>query len=627
MKTFSQPDENSALLFCTKGNSSASEEILPDTELIDSIVKEENNKDDDELQQILFESDDDEDGSVHNDSDGDLLYEADIESDDEEIDLYSISEELFQNVADTSASTSTLTGSPLLENPFISWSSNVDNSKIFLSSFENNSGPVHNLPPGSPCHSYFKLLFTENMAEDIRINTNKYAEFVAKSTGIIDKLWTPIKSTSEIWAVISIILIMGIVKLPAVHYYWSSHPALGNEMIKKLMPRNRFQRILKYFHLSNREKELPRENPQFNLLQKLEPFMSFLKENYQIYLSPPQNLLISEALFKYKGRSGVVQYKPLNMAKHGLKIWMLCTSNNEYVYNFEVCFGGNDTIPCSGKGQGYDVVMQLTHVLHQPFHHLYFNRVFSSIQLMIDLLAKNIYACGTIFPNRRYLPTTLKALKCNQNEIFVQQCKECPNLLYSTWYDNKPINIVSTNEKMGITYMKKSKGGELNIVPTTCPTVYSNFNKFMGAFNFVDQNRIYNISRKSAKWWFYLFWFLLDTTLQNAYYLYVLTNNPSTKKRMDVRQFRLQVIDGLSRNFSSRKRRGRVSEVIAPITEGNVHLHKKVKIDGRKRTCVQCRRHNRKTISNRCIESSWECTYCNVCLCAKCFEPYHQENM
>ncbi|XP_023239263.1 uncharacterized protein LOC111637891 [Centruroides sculpturatus] len=44
MKTFSQPDENSALLFCTKGNSSASEEILPDTELIDSIVKEENNK-------------------------------------------------------------------------------------------------------------------------------------------------------------------------------------------------------------------------------------------------------------------------------------------------------------------------------------------------------------------------------------------------------------------------------------------------------------------------------------------------------------------------------------------------------------------------------------------------------
>ena len=48
------------------------------------------------------------------------------------------------------------------------------------------------------------------------------------------------------------------------------------------------------------------------------------------------------------------------------------------------------------NGLGYDVVMNLIQPLKSKFHALYFDRFFSSIKLVHDLLKKDSYACGTI---------------------------------------------------------------------------------------------------------------------------------------------------------------------------------------------------------------------------------------
>lgn len=628
---FSQPLQNDTISFnYQETQASTSQGSFSESSFIESIfdIRTEGNKDD-EMMHLLLESDDDNEDyrSNHDESDGDLIFETDdIENDKDEINLYSLSEKVFEDATYMNILPSTSDSSVSADISTVSWSSKVDNNKIFLNNFKNNSGPIHNLPPGSSCLSYFKLLFTEDMAEEIRLNTNRYAEFVAESTGIIDKLWTPIESTSEIWTTIAIIFIMSIVKLPSVFNYWSSHPALGNEMVKRIMPRNRFQKIMRYLHLSNREKELTRDNPQFYLLQKLEPFMSSLRDNCRLYISPSQDFLIDEALMKYNGRFGVVHYMPSKVAKHGLRIWMLCTCDNGYVYNFEVHCGRNDKIPCSGYGLGYDVVSHLIQVLQQPYHHIYFNGFFTSIKLLLHLMTKNIYACGTILPNNKCLPSSIKPLNSNKNDIFIYQCNELPNLLCSSWHDKNQTIIVSTNEKSGLTQLKRKNGTDVNIVQ--CPTTFSNYNKFMGKVDLADQNRkYYSISKKSVKWWFYVFWFLMDIAMHNAYNLFIMTNNPSTKKKMNFLEFKLQVIEGLSKNVSSRKRKGKFNDRTVPINAENVELHKKMKIAGRKRICQQCRRHNRKTASNRYVESSWECTFCNVCLCANCFGPYHEENM
>lgn len=566
-------------------------------------------------------SDDDNDRSNHDESDGDLVYDCD------ETETYPDIEKCSEDFENTDLFAPSLSIPTIMDFSTISWSTQVDNTHILINKFQNNEGPVHNLPPGSPCVSYFKLFFTDEMAEEIRLNTNKYANFVFKSTGSIDKLWTPIESISEIWATISVIFIMGIMKFPDLAHYWSSHPALGNDMIKKMMPRNRFQKILQYLHLSDREKEYPRNTAEYYLLQKVEPFMSAFKEKCRLHISLPRDLSIKEVLLKYRGRLGIIQHSPPQSAKVGLKIWMLSTSNTGYVYNFEIYCGRNDNIDRSEKGLGYDVITHFTYFLQQPYHHLYFSDYFTSIPLMVDLLDKNVYACGIMASKRKYLSDPLSNLDIKPKMLF-QQCEEHPNLLCSTWYDDKEISVISTNEKMGITKVTRKKGTQVSAIE--CPMAVSNYNVRMVSTSKKDQEEKYSIPKKSMKWWFYLFWFLLDMAMQNAYVLYTMTNNPPSKKILGELKFKLSVIDSLSENYSSRKRKAtntRPNDKLTPINAENINLHKKAKIAGRKRVCVQCRRHNRKTVSNRRIESTWECIFCNVCLCEKCFGPYHQENM
>ncbi|KAG8173871.1 hypothetical protein JTE90_023644, partial [Oedothorax gibbosus] len=92
----------------------------------------------------------------------------------------------------------------------VTWTSTVNSSAFSFHNFEGDPGPVHNLPPGSNALDYFKLLFTNDMLEEIRINTNKYAEFCQTNKEKQDKNWAPIEKTEELEAFICIQLIMSI---------------------------------------------------------------------------------------------------------------------------------------------------------------------------------------------------------------------------------------------------------------------------------------------------------------------------------------------------------------------------------------------------------------------------------
>ncbi|GBM54457.1 hypothetical protein AVEN_119581-1, partial [Araneus ventricosus] len=60
-----------------------------------------------------------------------------------------------------------------------SWTEQMENGQIDLKQHQKyGGGPKHNLPVGSEAGDYFKMLFTNDMCEQIRENTNKYAEFV-----------------------------------------------------------------------------------------------------------------------------------------------------------------------------------------------------------------------------------------------------------------------------------------------------------------------------------------------------------------------------------------------------------------------------------------------------------------
>ena len=110
-------------------------------------------------------------------------------------------------------------------------------------------------------------------------------------------------------------------------------------------------------------------------------------------------MAVDEALIKFKGRLGIVQYMSLKPAKRGIKVWMLCTSYLGFVHNFNVYGEKNDAIERPNNGLGYDVVMNLIEPFKAKYHTLYFDRFFRSVKLIRDLLTKEVYACGTVIKN------------------------------------------------------------------------------------------------------------------------------------------------------------------------------------------------------------------------------------
>ncbi|GBN13439.1 PiggyBac transposable element-derived protein 4 [Araneus ventricosus] len=232
----------------------------------------------------------------------------------------------------------------------ISWTTAIDISKIEVNSPNFCSGPVHNLPTGSDPSEYFKLFFTNSMCLTVRVNTNKYAEYIQEKKNITHSKSKPVEFVEEIWNFLSVMLIMSIARLPKMSDYWASNRMLGNDMIKRTMTRDRFMEILRYFHLSNSEEEKNPQDEGYNIMQELDPFMKDLKLNFLKHFSPYRELSIDEALIKYKGRLGIVQYMPMKPAKRGIKVWMLCDSRLGYVYNFDPYCGKKDNVPRSEKG-------------------------------------------------------------------------------------------------------------------------------------------------------------------------------------------------------------------------------------------------------------------------------------
>lgn len=84
-------------------------------------------------------------------------------------------------------------------------------------------------------------------------------------------------------------------------------------------------------------------------------------------------------LIKFKKRLGVVQYMPMKSVKRGLKIWLLYTSEYGYVLRFDLYSGKFDNTGRSGIGLGYEVVMHLTKSMQNKYHHIYFDRLFTSV--------------------------------------------------------------------------------------------------------------------------------------------------------------------------------------------------------------------------------------------------------
>jgi hypothetical protein len=387
---------------------------------------------------------------------------------------------------------------------------------IDLLPFTSPEGPtavIHDLSMCTPT-TIFKCLFTDEIVNQIVHHTNLYAYQKQLKTG---KAFMR-TNMSEMQCFIGMQLLMGIKKQCSYRDYWSTSPDLHDSYISCLMPVNRFGWLLSHLHL-NDNSLIPKKNqPGYDKLYKIRPFIQTLLNNFQRAYNPSKIIAIDESMVKFTGRNSNKQYMPKKPIKRGFKIWCLVDKQG-YLWNFEIYTG--KVGEKAEKQLGARVVKQLSQPLQEKNHCLFFDNYFTSYPLMTYLKSKNINACGTVNLTRKFLPALKNDKHLTLGEYDWSIDEESTSIV--KWRDKRIVSLLSNfhNPTETTQVQRRCKDGSTTMV--SCPIVLSEYNKHMNCVDKFDQNKkSCQIDRKAKKWWHRLFFHFIDAAVVNSYVLYKL---------------------------------------------------------------------------------------------------------
>lgn len=465
---------------------------------------------------------------------------------------------------------------------------------------------------------FFSLFVTVDMLEEITFQTNLYAEQEFQKTS---KRYTH-TNIEEIKVFLGINLLMGIKRLPSYRDYWSTDEDLNDPYISKLMPVNRFSWLLSHIHLNDNSQLPRRDDPNYDKIFKIRPFITAVKENFQKHYNLQHNIAIDESMVKFKGRSSLKQYMPRKPIKRGYKIWTLADSE-AYLYDFDLYTGkSNDYVE---HALGEKVVLRLTENLQKKNHNLYFDNYFNSYILQHKLKENGINACGTVQANRKHLPKMKDDRNMKQGEYDFQVSNDGISL--AKWKDKRSVHLLSNfhDPKETASVKRKQKDGTLLDVP--CPSALIDYNKNMNFVDRFDQMKsTYELDRKSKKWWMRIFFHFLDCCVVNAFTLYK-CKGLST---LTLKNFRRRVIDGLLVNklveLKAKTKTGAEVPAKKPRKVSDEIRHTSSShqpVRSTRRRCARCSTRNQQ------VRTEWSCSVCAVPLCLSknktCFQEFHNQ--
>ncbi|XP_046677262.1 piggyBac transposable element-derived protein 3-like [Homalodisca vitripennis] len=141
-------------------------------------------------------------------------------------------------------------------------------------------------------------------------------------------------------------------------------------------------------------------------------------------------------MIRFKGRSTLKQYMPLKPIKRGYKVWVRADESGYIFVSSKYIQAKLQEVKQSLLGER--VVKDLTEKLSGSNHKVFFDNFFSSVNLLKDLQAKQIQACGTIRKDRVNLPHDLA-----DDRYMVRGASDwrstVPGIVVVKWMDQKPV--------------------------------------------------------------------------------------------------------------------------------------------------------------------------------------------
>ena len=410
-----------------------------------------------------------------------------------------------------------------------------------------NRSSAPNLPSNQSFKApldFFKLFITSSMISTISEHTNINAE----DTEITGKhrVWIPTTPT-DIEVFIGILLSMGLIRLHRTESYWDIHSDLhGDPEISQHMALKRWQQIKRFFKLSN-----PRVEPDsiVHWTCKLEPISTLFQQNCQRYIRPARDVVVDEQLILFKGRSRHTMTIHSKAAGKGFKIYCLCSNN--YLFAFMYASKPSKIVGLQltkNLSDSASVVMQLVKQLPQPYEYVvYLDNFFSSVKLFSCLKEMQIGAVGTSKRGSGFDEDLLKLKAIATKEKHWGTCAVTTvkdEVVCMAWQDNNTVLLMTTahsiadatkefprNARSRHQILKNSfKTGQNDTEFLPFPGAILDYNANMGGCDGNAQQRA-NYSpaeRKSYRYWWSLWIFILKGAVLNAYILYKLTFPDST---------------------------------------------------------------------------------------------------
>lgn len=323
---------------------------------------------------------------------------------------------------------------------------------------------------------------------------------------------------NELLAFIGMNFCMGYHKVPSYKHYWSTANDLNVPVVSDVMSRDRFSEILSNIHV-NDNTTIPVNNK--DKLYKLRPLIDSLNKTFTEAYHGTRELSVDESMIKFKGRSTLKQYNPMKPIKRGYKLWCIADQKG-YILKFSIYQGKNEALEREFEhfNLGERIVLKLTKPYWKQSRLIFFDNYFTSITLLERLKTENTLACGTIRANRKGIPPNLMKDSEIVRGDFDHRFSTSGIGIFK-WRDNKAVLFGSNyhgNHEITSVQRTMKDGSKLT---TKCPPVVKDYNDFMGGVDLADRYRsLYNIDRKSSKWWMRIFWGLLDITFVNAYVIY-----------------------------------------------------------------------------------------------------------
>lgn len=406
----------------------------------------------------------------------------------------------------------------------------------------------------------------------------------------------------EIMIIIGCTLVMSYNKVPHFDMYWSRNKSLGNRTIQSAMARDRFKLLFSKLYFNEPVKPADASKTYY-----VDELVQCLKYTFQKARTDSTFQSIDESMIKFKGRSSMKQYMPNKPIKRGIKAWTRSDAETGYIYDFNI-YCGKQTVAAEGT-LGERVVNTLCNTIRNDDAAICIDRFFTSVNLMKTLP----FACtGTIMSNRKHLPKMPGKLVRGES---VAQASD-DGVIAIKWQDTKEVTVVSNCHDYNISSVERRlKDGTKKIF--NCPEAIKFYNQNMAGVDLSDQFAVlYDINRKSNKWWKRVFQRLLMNTVSNSWILF----QQSNKTKISLIDFLVPLSEnlieiGLSATKNQRKlgagRPSKRSKIMVNVR------HLPIPIDKRRR-CRMC------AINKIYQRTLTLCTTCDVPLCIPCFVPYHK---